>query len=42
MARQGWGAVIHCYEDALDEYPREHGIYGEYRGMGAMPRAARR
>lgn len=33
MARQGWGAMIHCYEEALDEYPREHGIYGEDRGL---------
>lgn len=31
MARQGWGAMIHCYEEVLDEYPREHGIYDEHR-----------
>lgn len=29
MARQGWGAMIHCYDEALDEYPREHGIYND-------------
>ncbi|MFC3285799.1 C69 family dipeptidase [Litchfieldella rifensis] len=34
MARHGWSAMIHCYEEALDEYPREHGIYDEYRGLG--------
>ncbi len=27
MAREGWGAMIHCYEADLDEYPRAHGIY---------------
>ncbi|MGM0703289.1 MAG: C69 family dipeptidase [Pseudomonadota bacterium] len=31
MGRQGWGAMIHCYDEALDEYPREHGIYEGYR-----------
>ncbi len=35
MARQGWGAMIHCYEESLDEYPREHGIYDEHRGLGS-------
>lgn len=29
MARQGWGAMIHCYEEELDEYPRQHGIYND-------------
>ncbi|PAU76948.1 peptidase U34 [Halomonas salipaludis] len=29
MARHGWGAMIHCYAEALDEYPRRHGDYAE-------------
>ncbi|SDK97704.1 Dipeptidase [Franzmannia pantelleriensis] len=29
MARHGWGAMIHCYADELDEYPRQHGQYAE-------------
>ncbi|EPC04169.1 hypothetical protein L861_02330 [Litchfieldella anticariensis FP35 = DSM 16096] len=33
MAREGWGAMIHCYDEQLDEYPREHGIYDEERGL---------
>lgn len=27
MARESWGAMVHCYDESLDEYPREHGIY---------------
>lgn len=30
MGRLGWGGMIHCYDEDLDEYPREHGIYGGY------------
>ncbi|WP_205598483.1 C69 family dipeptidase [Halomonas sp. NO4] len=33
MARHGWGAMIHCYEPALDEYPSEHGRYDGYAGL---------
>lgn len=33
MAEQGWGAMVHCYDAALDEYPREHGIYSDHRGL---------
>lgn len=33
MARQGWGAMIHCYEVDLDEYPRAHGIYDAPAGL---------
>lgn len=29
MARHGWAGMIHCYEEELDEYPREHGLYAE-------------
>jgi len=29
MARQGWGAMIHCYDAELDEYPRPHGLYND-------------
>jgi hypothetical protein len=29
MARQGWGAMIHCYATELDEYPRPHGHYND-------------
>ncbi|WP_245874092.1 C69 family dipeptidase [Alkalispirochaeta sphaeroplastigenens] len=33
MAREGWGAMIHAYDERLDEYPRAHGIYDEYRDL---------
>jgi hypothetical protein len=29
MARHGWGAMIHCYEEELDVYPRPHGLYND-------------
>ncbi|MBK1696593.1 peptidase U34 [Rhodovibrio salinarum] len=29
MARHGWGAMIHCYQKELDEYPRPHGLYND-------------
>ncbi|GHC23226.1 C69 family dipeptidase [Aidingimonas halophila] len=33
MAREGWGAMIHCYQQSMDEYPREHGRYEEDRAL---------
>lgn len=33
MAREGWGAMIHAYDEELDEYPREHGIYEDHRDL---------
>ncbi|PXX98699.1 peptidase U34 [Halomonas sp. LBP4] len=32
MARHGWGAMIHCHDATLDDYPRAHGVHDEYRG----------
>jgi dipeptidase len=34
MARHGWGAMIHCHDEAIETYPREHGIYHDYRWLG--------
>lgn len=31
MAREGWAAMIHCHDEALGDYPREHGMYDENR-----------
>jgi dipeptidase len=33
MAREGWGAMIHCYEPELDEYPRPHGQYNDAENL---------
>ncbi|WP_290649843.1 C69 family dipeptidase [Aquisalimonas sp.] len=38
MGRLGWGGMVHCYDEALDDYPREHGIYGSAHGLREIAR----
>ena len=33
MARHGWGAMIYCYDEELDEYPRPHGLYNDAKAL---------